>query len=153
MGAPILITNSVEETRDSGRRIGAVAGAGTVVSLVGDLGAGKTQFVKGFALGLGVPDPDVVTSPTFVLMNSYDANVPIRHYDLYRIDGRELASLGFYDFRDGSVILVEWGDRAAGLGDHVRVTFEIAGETARRLTFRAEGQASEAFLKSLNLRP
>ncbi|MBI2900032.1 MAG: tRNA (adenosine(37)-N6)-threonylcarbamoyltransferase complex ATPase subunit type 1 TsaE [Planctomycetes bacterium] len=149
----IVETRSVEETREVGRRVGAAARPGLVFSLVGDLGAGKTQFAKGVALGLGLADPDVVTSPTFVLMNSYDANVPIRHYDLYRIDGRELASLGFYDFRDGSVILVEWGDRAAGLGDHVRVTFEIAGETARRLTFRAEGQASEAFLKSLNLRP
>ena len=144
-------THSVEEPRELGRRAGAVAQPGTVIVLVGDLGAGKTQFVKGVAMGLGVADPDVVTSPTFVLMNSYDGRVPIKHYDLYRVEGRELGPLGFYDFRESSVILIEWGDKAAGRGDHVRVDFEIAGENSRRLMFRAAGPSSEEFLRRMNL--
>jgi tRNA threonylcarbamoyladenosine biosynthesis protein TsaE len=143
----------VEETRELGRRIGAAAGPGTVLSLVGDLGAGKTQFVKGLAVGAGLDDPDVVTSPTFVLMNSYPGRAPIRHYDLYRIDGRELPSLGFTDFRDDSVIVIEWGEKAPDLGDHLRVTFEVTGETTRRIEFDARGPASLALLQKVNLHP
>lgn len=146
-------TSSAQETRELGRRLGAAAGPGTVFALVGDLGAGKTQFTKGVATGLGVADPDLVTSPTFVLMNSYDARVPIKHYDLYRIEGRELGALGFDDYRDASVILLEWGEKAHDLGDHVRVEFEIAGESKRRLTFRASGPASRRLLESVNLWP
>lgn len=147
----IIETRSVDETREVGRRVGASARPGTVIALVGDLGAGKTQFVKGVALGLGLKDPDVVTSPTFVLLNSYPGRVPIQHYDLYRVEGTELGSLGFYDFRDTSVVLVEWGDRASGLGDHLRIDFEITGENARRLAFRPQGPASRALLERLNL--
>lgn len=149
----MIESRSVQETRELGRRIGAAACPGTVLALVGELGAGKTQFTKGVATGLGLPDPDVVTSPTFVLMNSYDARVPIKHYDLYRIEGRELGALGFDDYRDSSVILLEWGEKAPDLGDHVRVEFEIAGESARRITFRASGPASRRLLESVNLSP
>ena len=142
----IVDSNSVEETRELGRLIGAIAPPGTVLALIGDLGAGKTQFAKGVAVGLGVPDADVVTSPTFVLMNSYQGRVPIRHYDLYRIDGRELDTLGFPEFRESSVILIEWAEKAWDLGDALSVRFEVVDETRRRLTLEARGPRSTKLL-------
>jgi len=142
----IVDSNSVEETRELGRQIGAIAPPGTVLALIGDLGAGKTQFAKGVAVGLGVPDADVVTSPTFVLMNSYQGRVPIRHYDLYRIDGRELDTLGFPEFRESSVILIEWAEKAWDLGDALSVRFEVVDETRRRLTLEARGPRSTKLL-------
>ncbi len=147
----VVETKSVEETREIGRRVGAVARAGTVLALVGELGAGKTQFVKGLALGVGVSDPNLITSPTFVLMNTYEGRVPIRHYDLYRIQGAELGSLGFYDFRESSVQVLEWGEKAGDLGDHLRVTFEITGESSRCLHLQPAGPSSEELLRTLNL--
>ncbi len=146
-------THSPEETLEAGRRVGAASGPGTLLSLSGDLGAGKTRFVKGLGLGLGLEDPDVVTSPTFALLNIYPGRFPLAHFDLYRLDTVDLPSLGYADVRDTSVVALEWGEKADSglLGDHVRVNFEITGETSRRLMFSAQGPGSEALLKKLNL--
>ncbi len=148
-------TRSPEETVEAGRRVGAACGPGSLLALSGDLGAGKTCFVKGVALGLGVPDRNLVTSPTFVLMNLYEGRVPIAHFDLYRLDAVDLPSLGFYDLRRTAVIAVEWAEKVGEglLGDHVRVDFEIAGEAARRLMFRAKGPRSGELLRQVNLFP
>ncbi len=148
-------THSPEETADLGRRVGEACGPGTVLALTGDLGSGKTRFAKGVAVGLGVPDEGCVTSPTFVLMNLYAGRVPVAHFDLYRLDAVDLPSLGFFDVRAGSVVLVEWAEKAdeALLGDHVRVAFDVVGETSRRLMFRARGPRSEDLLRKVNLYP
>jgi tRNA threonylcarbamoyladenosine biosynthesis protein TsaE len=155
MNPSTLETHSPEETTELGRRVGAACGPGTVLALVGDLGAGKTRFAKGAALGLGVADEGCVTSPTFVLMNLYTGRVPIAHFDLYRLGTVDLPSLGFFDVRRGSVVLVEWAEKAdeALLGDHVRVSFEVTGESSRRLMFQARGPRSEELLRSVNLYP
>lgn len=155
MAPSTLETNSPEETAELGRRVGAACAPGTVLALVGDLGAGKTRFSKGVALGLGVADEGCVTSPTFVLMNLYRGRVPVAHFDLYRLDSVDLASLGFFDVRPDSVVLVEWAEKADEplLGDHVRVFFEVTGEFSRRLMFRACGPRSEGLLRALNLYP
>jgi tRNA threonylcarbamoyladenosine biosynthesis protein TsaE len=155
MDPSTLETNSPAETTELGRRVGAACVPGTVLALVGDLGAGKTRFSKGVALGLGVADEGCVTSPTFVLMNLYRGRVPVAHFDLYRLDSVDLPSLGFYDVRPGSVVLMEWAEKADEplLGDHVRVTFEVTGESSRRLMFRARGPRSEELLRSVNLYP
>jgi tRNA threonylcarbamoyladenosine biosynthesis protein TsaE len=131
----VIETASPEETLSLGRALGGRLSAGDVVVLQGELGAGKTCLTKGIALGLGLDDPGVVTSPTFVLMNSYPTRIPLRHYDLYRIEGDQLPSLGFWDLRDSSVSVVEWGDKAdPGLfGRHTRIRIEITGESSRRL--------------------
>lgn len=148
-------TTSEEETRELGRRVGAACGAGSLFALAGDLGSGKTRFVKGVAAGLGVDDEHAVTSPTFVLMNLYAGRLPIAHIDLYRLESVDLASLGFHDLRDEAVTLIEWGEKADAplLGDHVRVDFEVTGENSRRLMFRALGTKSESLLRTLNLYP
>ena len=148
-----FVTASPEETGAVGRRIGEACGPGTLLALVGDLGAGKTRFVKGFAAGLGAARKDEVTSPTFVLMNLHRGRLTLAHFDLYRLDAVDLASLGFHDVRQDGVIAIEWAEKvdAALLGDHLRVAFEIEGESSRRLMIQACGPRSEELLKGLNL--
>jgi len=147
-------TNSAAETSAVGRRIGLACTPGTVLALIGDLGAGKTHFTKGLAAGLGI-DEKTVTSPTFVLMNLLRGRLPLAHFDLYRLDTVDLPSLGFQDVREDGVVVVEWADKvdARLLGDHVRVEFEHTGETSRRLMFQARGEKSAELLRALNLSP
>lgn len=101
---------SPETTRLLARRLSAMLAAGDVVLLQGDLGAGKTEFVKGLAEGFGVSEP--VTSPTFTLLNIYQGTVPVYHFDLYRLeDPAELENIGFEEFIGGDgVAVVEWSD-------------------------------------------
>lgn len=108
----MFISKGVEETIATGERYGREAKPGDVFALTGDLGAGKTQFVKGFVLG--VESNAVVTSPTFVLVHEYaGGRLPIYHFDFYRVETREaLLRIGFdeYVFGDG-VSLIEWAER------------------------------------------
>ncbi|HLY11425.1 MAG TPA: tRNA (adenosine(37)-N6)-threonylcarbamoyltransferase complex ATPase subunit type 1 TsaE [Planctomycetota bacterium] len=152
--AVAVVGGSPEETRALGRRVGEQARAGTLLALVGDLGAGKTQFTKGVAAGLGI-DPQVVTSPTFVLLNLLKGRLPLAHFDLYRLDSVDLPSLGFADVRDDGVVVVEWADKVDDKlwGDHLRIVFEHAGETSRRLMFHARGERSAELLRAMNLSP
>jgi tRNA threonylcarbamoyladenosine biosynthesis protein TsaE len=108
---------------------------GDVVLLVGDLGAGKTAFVRGLAEGLGV-DPDEVSSPTFTLVQEYrGGRLPLFHVDLYRLnDPREIDDLGLDEIADDGVLAVEWAERLPQAPQKaVRVAIEHAGETERRL--------------------
>lgn len=149
-----VLTRSGAETSAVGARVGAACTPGTLLALVGDLGAGKTHFTKGVAESLGI-DPKSVTSPTFVLMNLLRGRLPLAHFDLYRLDAVDLPSLGFYDVRNDAVVVVEWADKVDEplLGDHVRVEFQHAGESSRRLMFHARGERSAEFLRALNLSP
>ena len=151
---PIKQTVTFMETRALGRRVGELATPGTLVALIGDLGAGKTQFAKGVAAGLGI-DEQSVTSPTFVLMNILQGRLRLAHLDLYRLDAVDLPSLGFYDVRDDGVVVVEWADKVDDrlLGDHLRVELTHAGESARRLMFQARGERSAELLRAMNLSP
>ncbi|MBI5844954.1 MAG: tRNA (adenosine(37)-N6)-threonylcarbamoyltransferase complex ATPase subunit type 1 TsaE [Deltaproteobacteria bacterium] len=139
-----VLTQSPEETREAGRALGETLAPGTVLALVGGLGAGKTCFAQGLAVGLGV-DPEVaVTSPTFTLVNEYPGRVPFVHADLYRLENAaELDTTGLFDGQDpDSVTAVEWADRvdeALLMADMV-VSFEITGETSRALTFIDAGR-------------
>ncbi len=142
-----IITHSSEETQAVGEKWGRVAESGWVIGLSGDLGAGKTQLVKGFALGLGISDK--ISSPTFALVNEYSSGrLPLFHLDLYRLDTREqivAAGLEDYLFQVRGVSIVEWIERwAAGtrepaarpMGKLFRsVTIEQLGETERRITY------------------
>jgi len=150
----VCFAKSPEETLALGKRVGELARAGTLVALIGDLGAGKTQFTKGVAAGLGIA-PQTITSPTFVLMNLLQGRLRLAHLDLYRLEAVDLPSLGFYDVRDDGVVVVEWADKVDEklLGDHLRVLFEHAGETSRRLMIQARGEQSAEILSALNLSP
>jgi tRNA threonylcarbamoyladenosine biosynthesis protein TsaE len=144
-------TRSVEETLELGRKVGARLEPGDVLCLVGELGSGKTHFTRGIAEGLEVADPLVVTSPTFILMNQYEGRCPIRHYDLYRIEGSELVSLGFQDWRSTGISILEWGEKAPPslIIESLRVEIEITGENSRRFEFKASGERPSRILQAL----
>ncbi|HWR28447.1 MAG TPA: tRNA (adenosine(37)-N6)-threonylcarbamoyltransferase complex ATPase subunit type 1 TsaE, partial [Negativicutes bacterium] len=103
-------SSSPEATREFARKLASFLIVGDVVLLQGDLGAGKTEFVKGLADGLKVKER--VTSPTFTLMNLYQGTMPVYHFDLYRLDDSEdLANIGFDEFIGGDgVAVIEWPD-------------------------------------------
>jgi tRNA threonylcarbamoyladenosine biosynthesis protein TsaE len=103
-------TSSPAETEEAGRRLGERLRAGDVVLLTGELGAGKTTFVRGVARGTGSSAP--VASPTFQLVRIYPGRVQLAHIDLYRIESPgELADLGLEELADQGAVVIEWGDR------------------------------------------
>ncbi len=111
-----LTTNSATETQAVGRTLGECLTGGEVLALCGQLGAGKTQFVKGVALGLGVDADEPVVSPTFVLMREYEGRLRLCHLDAYRLSGAaELIDLGWEELLSDphAVIAIEWAERAA----------------------------------------
>jgi len=112
---PDLVTNSPAETEAAGERIGKRLGAGDMVLLTGELGAGKTTFVRGVARGVGSTAP--VASPTFQLVRVYPGRVQLAHVDLYRIENStELGDLGLEELLDQGAVVVEWGDRLEAAG-------------------------------------
>lgn len=133
---PETVTGSVAETEALAERLAASLRGGEVVLLSGELGAGKTAFVRGLARGLGV-DPEEVASPTFVLVTSYPGRLRLHHADLYRLAGNgDDRELGLEELpgRDG-VLAVEWSERLSlrPWARAVQVTLEHAGEDRRRV--------------------
>jgi tRNA threonylcarbamoyladenosine biosynthesis protein TsaE len=132
-----FISHSPAETEALGEQTASQARAGLLIGLVGDLGTGKTQFVKGFAKGLGVTEP--VLSPTFALMHIYSSGrLPLYHIDFYRLQTTEqIVAAGLDDyFASPGVALVEWWDRWQGRPPPVlwTFTFEALSETQRCIT-------------------
>lgn len=118
MGLPVnekrFVTASTDETIAFGARLGAALEPGDILVLTGDLGAGKTQLTKGIASALGVEDD--VTSPTFNILMVYEgAQMPLYHFDLYRLDDPDqLEDIGLYEMLDGDgVCVIEWGEQFA----------------------------------------
>jgi tRNA threonylcarbamoyladenosine biosynthesis protein TsaE len=139
-----FISNSPNETESFGRQFAGAVVPGDVLALKGDLGSGKTQFVKGLAAGLGAKT--TATSPTFTLIHEYaGGRLPIYHFDFFRIeDPRAVERLGFdeYFFGDG-VSVIEWADRFPDLipKDARWVSFETKSETQRAITVPENGPA------------
>lgn len=134
------ISRSPEETLRLGANLAAEASSGLVVGLIGDLGAGKTQFVKGFAAGLGITER--VHSPTFTLVNEYrSGRLPCFHIDLYRLETPEQifgAGLEQYLNPESGVTLIEWFERAQDLqipGRLQIVSIETISETERQIRY------------------
>ncbi len=133
-----FITNSVEETLAAAAEVAAKLSAGDIILYEGDMGAGKTHFTKGIAKFLNVDDE--VTSPTFALVNEYSGDMPLFHFDLYRIDSYDdLYAIGFFDYldRDG-IIAAEWSENIAELkeelGEVITVCIEKLSDTGRKIT-------------------
>lgn len=136
----VLHSSSPDDTIRLGRELAACLAPGDVLALTGPLGAGKTQLVKGIALGLGVPDSRLVNSPTFVLLNEYSGSFPIHHLDAYRLTRAvELDALGFEELCAGdAVVLIEWADRVpeAIPASALWIDLAVIGDNERRLTLR-----------------
>ena len=144
-----FVSASPAETRALARRLSRCLVGGDVLLLQGNLGAGKTEFVKGLAEGLQVTD--LVTSPTFTLLNVYHGAMPLYHFDLYRLeDAEELDNIGFEEFLGGDgVAVVEWPDRfpAEMPLEHIRVEL-LPRENDQERVVRIEARGSR-FLNRL----
>ncbi|HYF47286.1 MAG TPA: tRNA (adenosine(37)-N6)-threonylcarbamoyltransferase complex ATPase subunit type 1 TsaE [Acidimicrobiales bacterium] len=146
-------TASVEETQALAARLAELTTAGDLVVLLGDLGAGKTAFVKGLTAALGSPDP--VTSPTFTIAQRYTGGrLTVHHLDAYRLSGPEEATDLALDelLDDRAVTVIEWGDRLRGMlpVDRLEIAIEFgAGDDDRLLRFEAGGPAWSTRLRQL----
>ena len=139
MNSITITSTSIEQTLELGEKLGRNMAPGTLISLVGNLGAGKTHLIKGIAAGLDVPDVEEVTSPTFTLMNEYEGRFMIYHLDAWRLDNSDqLEAIGFDELLCGpSVVLVEWADRTNTIidaYDPIHITIKHINETTREIT-------------------
>jgi tRNA threonylcarbamoyladenosine biosynthesis protein TsaE len=147
-------TAGVDETRAVAAAVAGVTVAGDLIILVGDLGAGKTAFVKGLVAGLGSPDP--VTSPTFTIAQRYDGGrLTVHHLDAYRLAGpEEAADLALDELLDDdAVTVIEWGDRLQGILPVDRLEIAIAfgaGDDDRVLMIEAGGPGWASRLRELD---
>lgn len=136
-------TNSPEETILLARKAGERIKSGETIAYFGSMGAGKTTFTRGLAIGMGLADE--VTSPTFSLVNEYrdrSGRVVLAHFDMYRIHGgEELDVTGFYDYLDsGSAVAVEWAENVIdGIDEpYIRITINRIDDNTREITFETE---------------
>jgi tRNA threonylcarbamoyladenosine biosynthesis protein TsaE len=130
----IVVTRSDAETESVARALAARTAAGTRLHLYGDLGAGKTVFVRGLADGLGI-DPDEVSSPTFTLIQEYRGRLPLYHADLYRLAPADVPDLGLEAIAADGVLAVEWAERLPEQDPAaIRIRLEDLGDSERRIT-------------------
>ncbi len=147
------VSRSARETRRWGKKLGRLLKGGEVIGLTGELGAGKTCFVRGLAEGLGVDKKAWVRSPSFTLINEYTGRLPVYHVDLFRLrDPRELEELNLreYLFSDG-VSVVEWFEYLPEqeIEEYLHICFAYGNGSERELTFTAHGARYEEILKGL----
>ncbi|MCC5893549.1 tRNA (adenosine(37)-N6)-threonylcarbamoyltransferase complex ATPase subunit type 1 TsaE [Exiguobacterium sp.] len=144
-----LITHSAAETQAVAEKLATLVKAGTVITLNGDLGAGKTTFTQGFGKGLGVKRN--VNSPTFTIMKQYQGRLPLYHMDVYRLeDTGDDIGLEEYIGGDG-VAIVEWSDliESSLPVERLAITIERIGDEERQLTFVPIGETYETLVKEV----
>ena len=116
-----------------GECIGRGSMAGDVFLLYGELGAGKTQFVKGLAKGLDVSDWEHVVSPSFTLLNTYDGKIGLCHVDLYRLEGADVTELGIEEYLDTAVVAVEWAEKSLWWDNTMKVSITVNEQEEGRI--------------------
>ena len=135
----VVETASPEETEEVGRRLAAALVPGDVVSVAGELGAGKTTFVRGACRALGVEGK--VTSPTFTIGHRYEGRIPVAHLDLYRLDGLSEERWGDLEpYFDGTIAFVEWPEHAGGWLPLPRASVTLDHVDQRRRSIRIESE-------------
>lgn len=148
-----IITQSAEETKKLGESLGKHLFSGALISLVGNLGSGKTCFVKGLARGLQIKESDYVTSPSFVLVREYLGRMPLFHLDFYRLEVEQIQNLALeeYFYKDGATVM-EWGDKVGKLlpEAYLEINFQIADKgnlNRREIELIAHGEIYQKLLE------
>ena len=153
MGSWTVTSNSSRKTMSLGRNLASWVQSGDIIGLVGELGAGKTCFVRGFCVGIEVGAEAWVRSPTFTLINEYQGRLPVYHIDLYRVGKQEeLEALNLREYLyDDGVSLIEWFEYlpAAELDEYLELRINHGGGSKRELTFVANGARYEKILAKL----
>ncbi len=141
------ITHSAEETIKFAEKLGTLLKAGDMIAYKGGLGAGKTTFTRGLAIGLGLGDN--VTSPTFALVNEYCGKINLYHFDMYRITNEDdLESSGFYDYDfENNVAAVEWSENISDFlpKNTIYITINALSETEREIIIEDGGRFAAAW--------
>lgn len=140
-----ILSNSEEDTIKLGKYISKFLKPGDLILLYGDLGCGKTTFVKGLAQGLLVDPETYVTSPSFSLVNIYEGKYTIYHIDLYRLESVELEELGIYEFLNHGIVVIEWADKLSHVitPDFLEVYFYFIDLSKRTITLTGYGEWQE----------
>jgi tRNA threonylcarbamoyladenosine biosynthesis protein TsaE len=151
-----FLTESSEQTEQLGRQWADALQAGDVIALTGELGSGKTTLVRGVAEGLGV-ERSGVSSPSFVLVRTYEGRLPIFHVDLYRLEGApEAASVGVEEcYEQNGVTLIEWANQVPEVlpEEFLEIRFEAPTPNTRKLTLLPHGKKYEDRLQSFQIPP
>ena len=149
----VFQTKSPSETIRIGKNIGSVLLPGDVVALVGELGTGKTQFIKGLAAGVGVGKPPYISSPSFTLINEYAGKVPFYHIDLFRLKSeKEAEELGLEEyFQGGGITAIEWADKIPSLlpEEILWINIRYTGKNTRSFEMIGKGKRDEDLINSL----
>ncbi len=148
-----VLSRSSAQTQSWGRKLGRLLGGGEIIGLTGELGSGKTCFVRGLAQGVDVDKGAWVRSPTFTLINEYDGRVPLFHVDLYRISSmREMEELSLREllYSEG-VSVIEWFERLPEdeVEEYLQINFDHEDGNKRQLTFTAHGRRYEEIVRKL----
>jgi tRNA threonylcarbamoyladenosine biosynthesis protein TsaE len=155
MGKKVIIqTHRASETIRIGKSIGSRLLPGDVVALMGELGAGKTQLIKGLAAGAGIANPTYVSSPSFKLINEFSGKTTFYHIDLFRLNGEnEAEELGLDDYFQGrGITAIEWADKIPSLLPEEILWIEIhyTGKNSRSLEISGKGKRYECLVKELS---
>ena len=150
-------SKSSSQTFDLGKTVGALVDSGTCIALKGELGAGKTTFVQGFAKGLGVSEKYYITSPTFNIINQYPVNsLTLCHLDLYRLASvEELEYTGFDDLiGNNHILIIEWPELLEEINFKfdIKINFKFDEDYNRILSFFASGQPGLNLIKKMSLK-
>jgi len=151
-----ILSRSSAQTQSWGRKLGRLLGGGEIIGLTGELGSGKTCFVRGLAQGVDVDKGAWVRSPSFTLINEYDGRVPLFHVDLYRISSmREMEELSLREllYSEG-VSVIEWFERLPEdeVEEYLQINFDHEDGNKRQLTFTAHGRRYEEIVRKLESR-
>jgi len=150
----VFQTSSTSQTIRIGKRLGRLLQSGDVVALVGDLGTGKTQFIKGLAEGVGVGRATYVSSPSFTLINEYPGRVSLYHIDLFRLESeKEAEGLGLEEYvRGNGITAIEWADKILSLlpEELLWVHIHYTGKNTRSIEIIPNGKRYEVLMKKMS---
>lgn len=140
------------KTKELGEKLGKLVDAGSIICLVGDLGAGKTTFTQSFAKSLGVDD--YITSPTFTIVNEYKGRLPLYHFDVYRIGcSEEMYDIGYDEYiNSDGVCIIEWANLIEDIlpDEYLKIDMKYK-EMGREVTFEPVGEKYEKMIEEMNL--